>query len=65
MPLQRNFPDRLNTKAAAEYLGVSPDTLRGWCEKRIIRHMRYTKSYAFHRQDLDAFIEARTVESVV
>jgi excisionase family DNA binding protein len=47
--------DLLLTGAAADYLGVSDETLRRWAEDKKIRHVRLPSGQLrFRREDLDA-----------
>ena len=49
--------DQLTTGPAAEYLGVSPETLRRWAEEKKIRHVRLPGGHLrFFRDDLDAVL---------
>jgi DNA (cytosine-5)-methyltransferase 1 len=50
--------DYLRISEAAEYLGVSPNTLRNWENARkIVAHRHPVNRYRlFHREDLDALL---------
>ena len=57
--------DILNTREAAEYLGVRPQTLRNWrCRgggPRYVRRGIGLRSHAaYTKAELDAWLEART-----
>jgi len=54
VPNQRLF----STKAAAQYLGVHPDTMRKYADLGSIRARRLEKRRVFALEDLDAFIDA-------
>ena len=53
IPNQRLF----NTKTAAEYLGVHPDTLRKYADLGRIEARRLFKRRVFTLEDLNAFID--------
>jgi excisionase family DNA binding protein len=53
VPSQRLF----GTKSAAQYLGISPDTLRKYADLGWIKARRLEKRRVFALEDLDAFIE--------
>ncbi len=54
VPNQRLF----STKAAAQYLGVHPDTMRKYADLGSIRARRLEKRRVFALEDLDTFIDA-------
>ena len=54
VPNQRLF----STKAAAQYLGVHPDTVRKYADLGRIRARRLERRRVFALEDLDAFIDA-------
>jgi len=54
IPNQRLF----NTKAAAQYLGICPDTLRKYSDLGIVQPRRLGKCRAFILEDLNVFIES-------
>ena len=54
IPNQRLF----NTKTAAEYLGVHPDTLRKYADLGWIRVRRLVNRRVFTLEDLNAFIDS-------
>jgi len=54
VPNQRLF----STKAAAQYLGVHPDTLRKYADLGRIRVRRLERRRVFILEDLNAFIDA-------
>ena len=47
-----------NTKAAAKYLGIHPDTLRKYADLGWIRARRINNRRVFTLEDLDAFIDS-------
>lgn len=53
----------LNREKAAEYLGISPDTLSYWksMKKKDIPTVKLGKRCLYRRVDLDAFIQAHIV----
>jgi len=58
------FQEMLNTRQAAEYLGLSPTTLNTWRSTG-----RYPLSYSkigsrvmYRREELDRFVQSRTCE---
>jgi len=54
VPSQRLF----STKAAAQYLGVHPDTLRKYADLGWIRPRKLERRRVFALEDLDTFINA-------
>jgi len=54
VPNQRLF----STKAAAQYLGVHPDTVRKYADLGRIRARKLERRRVFALEDLDAFINA-------
>lgn len=54
VPNQRMF----STKAAAQYLGVHPDTLRKYADLGWIRPRKLEKRRVFTVEDLNAFIDS-------
>ena len=54
VPNQRLF----STRAAARYLGISPDTLRRYADLGWIKARRLEKRRVFTLEDLDRFIES-------
>ncbi len=54
VPNQRLF----STKAAAQYLGVHPDTMRKYADLGSIRARRLERRRVFALEDLNAFIDA-------
>lgn len=56
----------LETTAAAEYLGVAPRTLTVWrCTKRyMIPYIKVGRLVRYRRDDLDLWLESRTVGMV-
>ncbi|OXR44371.1 hypothetical protein B7C42_03160 [Nocardia cerradoensis] len=61
-----HYPDRMNTLQAAEYLGVSPQTLRN---KRARgggpRSYRILRDVVYDRADLDLFIAQQKAATLV
>ncbi|MCO6413528.1 MAG: helix-turn-helix domain-containing protein [Thiogranum sp.] len=54
--------DRLDRREAAEYLGVSPNTLTCWAsEKKGPPFYKPGKRCLYKVEDLDAFLESRRV----
>ena len=54
----------LSNAAAAEYLGVTPSTLRTWVSKRRVPHCRVGgRLVRFRLSDLDRFLENSFVEA--
>ncbi len=54
VPNQRLF----STKAAAQYLGVHPDTMRKYADLGSIRARKLERRRVFALEDLDTFIDA-------
>jgi predicted site-specific integrase-resolvase len=57
------FPNRMNSKQAAEVLGVTEDTLAVWrCTKRYpLPYVKIGRKVFYRAEDLQNFIDARTV----
>lgn len=55
--------DKLGTKAAASYLGISVHTLGKWCSAKRIPYYKVGKERSFKKEDLDKFVESRRVEA--
>lgn len=47
---------RLNTKEAAEYLGVKESTLLLWCRNSYISYYNMGNSYSYLKSDLDKYL---------
>lgn len=48
----RNY---ISTREAADLIGVSPNTVREWCAKRLVRHVRigpWGTNIRVHREDI-------------
>jgi excisionase family DNA binding protein len=58
-------PDTLTTQEAAEYLGVSAQTLSIWrCTKRYpLTYIKVGRLVRYRQRDLDAFLVSRTIGS--
>lgn len=56
---------RMNEQEAAEYLGISPITLRQWrSEKKGPKYHKFEKSVRYSRSDLDDFLKSREMLTV-
>lgn len=55
----------LSIADAAEVLGVEPDTLRKWVQKKQITHYRIVGRPKFKQADLERFIDRQVVPAVV
>ena len=53
-----------DNRTAAEYLGVTPLTLRVWVSKRRVPFIKVGRLTRFLREDLDAWLAQRRVEAV-
>ena len=58
--------DLVHEKAAAEYLDISPGTLRVWrCTGRVaLPYIKVGRSVRYRVRDLERFIEQRTIGAV-
>jgi excisionase family DNA binding protein len=57
---ERPVGSLLSTERAAEYLGVSPETLRRLCKRQVITFIRVTPhEYRFDLADLDEYKNSR------
>lgn len=54
----------LNIKEAAEYLGISANTLYQWVNQRKIKYIKIGRLLKFFKQDLDEFIESNVVKPI-
>mgnify|MGYP000055855061 CR=1 FL=1 len=52
----------LDTKEAAEFLGISKNTLYEWIIQRKIPHIKVGRLVKFRREDLEAWLKRRTQE---
>jgi len=52
----------LDTKEAAEFLGISKNTLYEWIIQRKIPHIKVGRLVKFRREDLEAWLKKRTQE---
>ena len=56
---------RLNTKEACEYLGVSKDVLKKLRARRVISYYRIThKSCSYNIEELDTFLARREIAAL-
>lgn len=59
-------PEYLDRKDAADYLGLSPNTLDRWrCEKANLSFYKIGGAVRYKKTDLDAYAESRKVVVVV
>lgn len=59
-----HFPDAMDTKQAAKYLGLSLVTLHGWRHyKKGPAYSKIGRRIVYHKKDLDRYIEDRRCES--
>jgi len=54
----------LSVEQAAEYLGVSPGTLRNWLSARRIAYVKVGRLTRLSSETLDRFISEHTVTSI-
>ena len=47
-----------NTNQAAQYLGISDDSMRSYADEGLINARRLKQRRVFAREDLDAFIDS-------
>jgi excisionase family DNA binding protein len=61
--LIQDFPQLLTSNQAADYLSISPATLRIWrsTKRHSIRYTKVGSLVRYRRRDLDTFLEQRTV----
>ena len=52
----------LRTDEAAEFLGISKNTLYEWIIQKKIPHIKVGRLVKFKREDLEAWLERRTQE---
>lgn len=60
------MPEKLNTKQAAEYIGVTPGTLQVWRCNRVGHQPKYYKvgtKVWYSKQILDEYLAARIIAS--
>jgi DNA binding domain, excisionase family len=50
----------MNREAAAEYLDMSPGTLKNWVSRGLIEYVRIGRHVKFTRAGLDRYIARRT-----
>lgn len=51
----------LSVDDIAKELNIHPDTVRGWIRERKLRATKLGRDYRIKREDLDKFLEARTI----
>ena len=54
----------LDCAAAAEYLGLSPGTIRNWTSCKKIPHMKISGAVRYGQADLDRWLETNRVPVV-
>ena len=55
----------LTVGEAADYLGISPGTLRNWLSMRRISYVKVGRLTKLSQETLDRYIAERTVEAVI
>jgi|SaaInlStandDraft_3_1057020.scaffolds.fasta_scaffold157434_1 excisionase family DNA binding protein len=50
-------PETWNHTTAAEYIGITPGTMRVWCSKRKIPFIKINGRVRFRQVDLDKFLD--------
>lgn len=59
------IPTYVNDEKAAEYIGVSPATLRAWrVEKRGPKYHKFERTVRYSRADLDAWVKSRGIHTI-
>jgi excisionase family DNA binding protein len=48
-------------KEAAEYLGITPNTIRVWCSQKKVPFIKINGSIRFRRSDLDEFLGSNLI----
>jgi excisionase family DNA binding protein len=56
--------ERVNTRDAAQYLGISESTVRKFLMRRLLPHYKLGKVVRFSINDLDAWLASKHVEAV-
>ena len=51
----------MDVRAAAEYIGCTPGTLRTWTSKRKVPFIKVGRNVRFRRKDLDQWLDERVV----
>ncbi len=59
--LEKGFSPPLDYAEAAAYLGCKESTLRVWVSRRRVPHIKVGALCRFRTQDLDGWLEERTV----
>lgn len=49
----------LTAKELAEWLGVSQQTIRAWCERGRLPHVKIEGNYRFLPDEIEAWLQAR------
>lgn len=63
--LDKKTPKEMNDFEAAEYLGISPITLRMWrCQKRGPKYHKTGRMVRYAKQDLDSFLKNSEVQTI-
>ncbi len=58
--LSVNRPRLLDVKSAAQYLGISPWTLREMQWRGDLSYVKFNRKIYFAREELDSFVERHT-----
>ncbi len=53
----------VNIREAADYLGLSTNTLYQWCSKRRLPHIKVGRLVKFDLQELDSWIKKNRVKT--
>lgn len=53
------WPEYMNKRTAAKYLGISNNTLNEWIDSDSVPFKKIGRSYRFNRDDLDKFMSTK------
>jgi excisionase family DNA binding protein len=56
-PDLKNTTGTWNHQQAAEYIGITPGTIRVWCSKRKVPFIKINGRVRFRQTDLDKFLD--------
>lgn len=63
--IAQNIPHYMNDTQAAEYLGISPVTLRSWrMEKKGPKYHKFDKAVRYAKTDLDDWMKTREMLTI-
>lgn len=56
--------DLIGVDEAAQQFGVRPQTMRSWCSRKLVRHVKPGKAILFKQEWLDELLERLTINPI-